>query len=134
MQDDAFVFASRHAAGSESENPEAPQLVIGITGSSAPVGGPQDDTLVAAQGNQVMTGLAGNDQFVVTTQGVSATITDFDPDHDVLVIDPHGNAAGHDAPKVEFDHGDTVIHAAGSTIVLNNVDPHELNSGNLILV
>ena len=134
MQDDAFVFASRHAAGSESENPEAPQLVIGITGSSAPVGGPQDDTLVAAQGNQVMTGLAGNDQFVVTMQGVSATITDFDPDHDVLVIDPHGNAEGHDAPKVEFDHGDTVIHAAGSTIVLNNVDPHELNSGNLILV
>jgi peroxidase len=128
MQDDAFVFASRHAGGVESENPEAPQLVVGITGNNTLVGGPQNDTLVAAQGHQVMTGLTGNDQFVFNTQGISATITDFDPNHDVLVVD----AENHDAPRVEFDHGNTVIHAAADTIVLNNVDPHELNAANFI--
>jgi len=135
MQDDAFVFASRHAGGEESENPEAPQLVIGITGTDTLVGGPQNDTLVAAQGHQIMTGLTGNDQFVFNTQNISATITDFDPNHDVLVVDPHDwwEAANHDAPKVEFDHDNTVIHAAGGTIVLNNVDPHELNAANFLL-
>jgi peroxidase len=135
MQDDAFVFASRHAGGEESENPEAPQLVIGITGTDTLVGGPQNDTLVAAQGHQIMTGLTGNDQFVFNTQNINATITDFDPNHDVLVVDPHDwwKAANHDAPKVEFDHGNTVIHAAGDTIVLNNVDPHELNAANFLL-
>jgi peroxidase len=69
MQDDALVFASRNAAGSEPENPEAPQLVIGTTGSSALAAGRQDDTVVAAQGHQVMSGLTGNDQFVVPMQG-----------------------------------------------------------------
>jgi peroxidase len=135
MQDDAFVFASRHAGGVESENPEAPQLVVGKTGTDTLVGGPQNDTLVAAQGHQIMTGLTGNDQFVFNTQGINATITDFDPNHDVLVVDPHDwwKAANHDAPKVEFDHGNTVIHAAGDTIVLNNVDPHELNAANFLL-
>jgi hypothetical protein len=99
------------------------------------VGGPQNDTLVAAQGQQTLTGLAGSDQFVFNIAGIKATITDFDPHHDVLVVDPHDwwKAANHDAPKVELDHGNTVIHAAGDTIVLNNVDPHELNATNFLL-
>jgi len=135
MQDDAFVFTSRHAAGVESEDPEAPQLVIGTTGRSELVGGPQDDTLVAAGGHQVMTGLAGSDQFVFNTRGVRATITDFDPSHDVLIVDAHDwwNAANHNAPKLEFDHCNTVVHAGGDTIVLNNVNPHELNATNFLL-
>ena len=138
MQDDAFVFTSRHSGalgGVTSDNPEAPQLVIGSTGTDTLVGGPQNDTLVAAQGHQTLTGLAGSDQFVFNVEGIQATITDFDSKHDVLVVDPHDwwKAANHDAPKVEFDHGNTVIHAAGDTIVLNNVDPHELTATNFLL-
>ena len=67
MQDDAFVFVSRHSGalgGVASENPDAPQLVIGSKGTDTLVGGPQDDTLVAAPGDQTLTGLAGSDQFV----------------------------------------------------------------------
>ena len=99
------------------------------------MGGPQNDTLVAAQGHQTLTGLTGSDQFVFNVEGIQATITDFDSKHDVLVVDLHDwwKAANHDAPKVEFDHGNTVIHAAGDTIVLNNVDPHELTATNFLL-
>lgn len=135
MQDDAFVFASRHAAGAESENPEAPQLVIGANGASELVGGPQSDTLVASQGDQTMAGLTGDDQFVFNSPGINATISDFDPTHDVLVVDAHDSsgAANRPAPEVEFDHGDTVIHVAGDTIVLSNVNSQELNASNFLL-
>jgi hypothetical protein len=135
MQDDAFVFTSRHAAEAESENPQAPQLVIGLDGTKELTGGPQNDTLVASHGHQTMTGLTGNDQFVFNTQGINATITDFDPTHDVLVVDAHdpSGAGNQPAPKVDFDHGDTVIHVAGDTIVLSNVDPQDLNAANFLL-
>jgi hypothetical protein len=153
MQDDAFVFTSRHSGtlgGVTSDNPDAPQLVIGSKGTDTLVGGPQNDILVAAQGHQTLTGLAGNDQFVFNVKGIKATITDFDPSHDVLVFEHLGKidfpsdhrddwwmAASHDHHsgfQVQSDHhGNTVIHAAGDTIVLNNVDPHELNAANFLL-
>jgi peroxidase len=152
MQDDAFVFTSRHSGtlgGVTSDNPEAPQLVIGSSGTDTLVGGPANDTLVAAQGHQTLTGLAGSDQFVFNVKGINATITDFDPSHDVLVFEHLGNVdfqlnqqgdswmtANH-APRngiqVQFDHGNTVIQAEGDTIVLNNVDPHELNALNFFM-
>ena len=96
----------------------------------------QNDTLVAAQGHQTLTGLAGSDQFVFNGRG--------HPEQRSPTLirsmmcwswDPHNwwKAANHDAPKVEFDHGNTVIHAAGDTIVLNNVDPQELIATNFLL-
>jgi len=148
MQDDAFVFTSRHSGtlgGVTSDNPEAPQLVIGSSGTDTLVGGPANDTLVAAQGHQTLTGLAGSDQFVFNVKGINATITDFDPSHDVLVFEHLGNVDFHlnqqgdswmtanHAPQVQFDHGNTVIQAEGDMIVLNNVDPHELNALNFFM-
>ena len=80
LQDDAFVFYNRHsgtAGGVASEDPEAPQLVIGSDGTDTLVGGPQGDKLVAGKGDQTMTGGGGNDQFVVGKGATRATITDF---------------------------------------------------------
>src|SRR5262249_57001398 len=55
MQADAFVFTDRHTGergGVDSEDPGAPQLVIGTNGKDVLVGGPQADTLVPAHGDQ----------------------------------------------------------------------------------
>ena len=127
MQDDAFVFTSRHSSSEVSEDPEAPQLVIGQQGDATLTGGPQNDTLVPAAGNQTLVGMAGNDQFVFNTTGVNATVTDFTPGQDKLVID-HALLAQHlGGFQIEGDHGNTIIHVAGDTITLNNVQPSQLN-------
>jgi hypothetical protein len=98
------------------------------------VGGPQNDTLVAGSGHHVVTGLAGNDQFVFKTPGTRATITDFDPRHDVPVVDAHdgASATSQAGPKIEFDHCNTVS-AAGETIVPEHVHSHEWSAGNFLL-
>jgi Ca2+-binding RTX toxin-like protein len=88
IQDDVFVFYSRHsgvAEGVETENPDARQLVIGADGMDALVGGPDDDYLFAGRGSQIMTGGAGADRFVVGA-GTEAIITDFTPGEDRVEI------------------------------------------------
>src|SRR5262245_38050917 len=128
MQDDAFVAAFRHTSDAESENPDAPQLVIGSNGTDVLVGGPQADTLVAALGDQTMTGLGGADQFVFNVTGIQATITDFDSSQDMLVF---GNAIGVDpVHNIQSHDGNAVIYVGGDTITLSNVDPNELNPTN----
>jgi peroxidase len=64
MQANSFVFTERHASNVAAENPNAPQLIIGIDGNAKLTGGDQDDTLVAGTGRQVMTGGEGDDTFV----------------------------------------------------------------------
>ena len=83
MQQDAFVAVERHSGTAgpvpKAEDPDAPQLVIGSTGSDTLLGGPQDDVLVAAAGGlQTMSGFEGADHFVLT-RGANAVITDFTP-------------------------------------------------------
>jgi|HubBroStandDraft_6_1064221.scaffolds.fasta_scaffold32612_2 peroxidase len=127
MQSDAFVFTERHSSDEVSETPDAPQLVIGQQGDATLTGGPQNDTLVPAQGNQTLVGMNGDDQFVFNTTGVNATITDFTPGHDKLVFD-HILLAEHlGGFQVESDHGNTIVHVAGDTITLDNVQPSQLN-------
>jgi Ca2+-binding RTX toxin-like protein len=143
------VFTSRHTGtlgGVVSDNPDAPQLVIGSKGTDVLVGGPQADTLVPAQGDQTLTGGAGSDKFVFGEPGIKATITDFDPSQDVLVFEHLGNgdASGshhHDtaaSPDLHDVHihvvqGKAVIQAAGDTVVLDNVNPHDLGPMNFLL-
>ncbi|MBP2292805.1 hypothetical protein [Azospirillum rugosum] len=49
MQDDVFTFYDRHTPDTRSEQPEAPQLLIGTESSDRLVGGPAGDALVAGQ-------------------------------------------------------------------------------------
>ena len=105
--------------------------MIGSKGTDLLVGGPQADTLVAAQGDQTLTGLGGADQFVFNDTGIQATITDFDPSRDVLVF---GNALGADPlHNIQSHDGNAVIHTGGDTITLNNVNPHDLNATNIVV-
>jgi peroxidase len=121
IQDDAFVFAVRHTSDTVSEDPDAPQLVIGVAGGPAIVGGPQGDTLVAATDThamQHMTGSTGGDQFVISGK---VTITDFNPaEGDKLVVSDH-----HD-PKVNFKGGNAIVHSGNDTVTLEHVTQAQL--------
>jgi hypothetical protein len=95
------------------------------------VGGPQADMLVAGQANdQVMIGDAGGDQFVFLSNGLQATVADFNPAEDKLVFEePPGNFKD----VTQFIQGNAVIHAGGDTITLTGVDPNLLTQANFVV-
>ena len=76
------------AATVAAEDPDAPQLTIGVKTSGAQIsGGSADDTIVAGTGqNQVRTGGGGADVFVFLKAGQHVTITDFDPTLDKIEL------------------------------------------------
>ena len=129
LQSDAFVFYDRHsgtAGGIASEEPDAPQLVIGSHGKDTLLGGPQNDVLVAAIGGlQTMTGFDGADQFVLP-KGVTAVITDFTPGSDSLKFEDLGRVGSKDV-HVRFDHGNTIVQVDNDHVVLLGVLPSELH-------
>ena len=130
MQADAFVFYDRHsgtAGGVASEDPNAPQLVIGSNGPDTLVGGPKNDVLVAGTGQQTMTGLAGADTFVFGNGPTNALITDFKPGVDHLEFDNAANLTIRDV-SITFDHGNTVIDVGNDHIVLAGVSPFQMSS------
>ena len=134
MQNDAFVFYDRHsgtAGGIASEDPNAPQLVIGSNGPDTLTGGPRNDILVAGTGKQTMTGLGGADTFVFGTGATKALITDFKPGVDHLEFD-NPNLSIHDV-KVSFDHGNTVLDVGGDHIVLADVSPHQMSAHDFLI-
>ena len=130
MQADAFVFYDRHsgtAGGVASEDPNAPQLVIGSNGPDTLVGGPKNDVLVAGTGQQTMTGLAGADTFVFGNGPTNALITDFKPGVDHLEFDNAANLTIRDV-SITFDHGNTVIDVGNDHVVLAGVSPFQMSS------
>ena len=129
MQADAFVFYDRHsgtAGGIASEDPNAPQLVIGSNGSDTLIGGPRNDILVAGTGNQIMTGAGGADTFVFGKGPTNAQITDFKPGVDHLEFDNAGNLTIRDV-SIRADHGNTVLNVGSDHIVLVGVNPHQVS-------
>jgi hypothetical protein len=142
IQNDAFLFYSRHSGalgGVASDDPAAPQLVMGSRGDDWLAGGSQGDILVpAAGGHQTLTGGAGPDQFTFTSRGIDATITDYSPREDSMVFDVGGYRAGRHRESdhgmsMRYDHGDTVIDMMGSHIVLENIRPGALDHDNILI-
>jgi Ca2+-binding RTX toxin-like protein len=128
IQSDAFVFYDRHsgtAGGIGSEDPTAPQLVIGSNGTDTLVGGPKSDMLVAGTGTQTMTGMGGADTFVFGPGRINATITDFTPGVDKLQFDNAGKLDRSDV-QVRQDHGNTVITVGDAHVTLTGVTPQQL--------
>jgi Animal haem peroxidase len=125
LQSDAFVAYERHTGDVAAEDPDAPQLVIGTKGSLTLQGGPQDDVLVAASGNQTLTGLEGADQFTIT-RGAHATITDFTPGTDTLQFEGIGSASQNHLHIRGDHHGNTIFQVADEHVVLLGVLPSEL--------
>jgi peroxidase len=133
IQQDAFVFYDRHsgtAGGIDSEDPTAPQLVIGSNGTDTLVGGPNSDVLVAGTGKQTMTGMAGADIFVIGQGPINATITDFTPGVDKLQFDKPGKLEARDV-QIRQDHGNTVITVGDDHVVLTGITPHQLHPHDL---
>ena len=132
IQDDAFVYYSRHsgvAGGIESENLNAPQLVVGSAGADTLVGGAFDDILVPGVGVQRLTGGAGGDAFVFNTVGITATITDFRPGTDVIEIS--AGAQRFTDLNIHRDPAGAAVDFAGTHIVLVGVAPNALGPGDL---
>ncbi len=130
IQSDVFTFYDRHSgakAGIAGEKPDAPQLVIGSAGHDTLTGGAHDDILVAAKGQQVMTGLAGDDRFVFENHGIKATITDFQRGHDTIDLSDLGVRNIHQL-HIEQHHGNAVVEVAGDRIELvgvHHLDKHD---------
>ena len=132
LQQDAFVAVERHSGTAgpvpNAEEPDAPQLVIGSTGSDTLLGGPQDDVLVAAAGGlQTMSGFEGADHFVLTG-GANAVITDFTPGIDSFEFE--GASQGNMHLHMRDDHhGNTLIEMGhDDQVVLLGVLPSELHA------
>ena len=142
MQANSFVFTERHASNVEAENPNAPQLIIGIDGNATLTGGDQNDTLVAGTGRQVMTGGDGDDTVVFNyyQRGIHshdsspsptfATVVDFHSGHDVIEID--GAPNGTDFSDVQIRHrgGDTFIAIGDDHITLTGT--HQVTANDFI--
>jgi peroxidase len=133
IQPDAFVFYDRHsgsAGGIASEDPNAPQLVIGSNGKDTLVGGSNADILVAGTGKQTMTGMDGADTFVIGKGSVNATITDFTPGVDKLKFEQEGKLDYRNV-HISQDHGNTVVTVGDDRVVLNGVNPHQVHPHDL---
>ena len=132
-----FVYYDRHsgtAGGVPSENPDAPQLVIGSAGPDTLTGGPKGDILVAGTGQQTMTGGDGADKFVFDQAGpTDATITDFRPGTDKIELDGLQHLRRGDL-RVNEVNGNTVIHVGDDQITLAGVTPHQLSPQDFITV
>ena len=131
LQQDAFVAVERHSGTAgpvpNAEDPDAPQLVIGSTGSDTLLGGPQDDVLVAAAGGlQTMSGFEGADHFVLTG-GANAVITDFTPGIDSFEFE--GASQGNMQLHMRADHhGNMLIEMGNDQVVLLGVLPNDLHA------
>jgi Animal haem peroxidase/RTX calcium-binding nonapeptide repeat (4 copies) len=134
IQKDAFVFYDRHTGvlgGVASENPTAPQLILGSDGSDTLVGGPNNDILVAAKGHQTLTGAAGSDTFDFSKQGTDAVVTDFNVHQDKLEFD--GSLLQNGKPwRISSDHGDTLIQGNDISVRLKGVAPDQLSARDFV--
>jgi peroxidase len=136
MQSDAFVATERHSGTSGGVDPTGEeaadgmaQLVVGSPGRDTLTGGDLDDTLVAARGRMTMTGNDGADTFVIGQGRIYATITDFTVGVDKLQFDNAGKFGNH--VQVWRDHGNTVLAVGDDKVVLQGVDPHQVNPHDL---
>ena len=135
IQKDAFAYYDRHTGvmgGVASENPTAPQLIIGSDGNDTLVGGPNNDILVAAKGHQTLTGGAGSDTFDFSKQGTNAVVTDFNVNQDKLEFDVPLLQSGQPW-RISSDKGNTLIQGKDISVTLKDVAPNQLSGKDFVL-
>ena len=130
MQQDAFIATQRHSSDVAAEDPNAPQLVIGVDTAGATIaGGPADDTIVAGLGaDQLLTGGGGKDVFMFIGSKHVDTITDYSPGVDRLDFTQVPSGLGiHDLTLKTAADGSAVVHFNGNSITLAGVRPDQLS-------
>lgn len=125
LQKNSFISTERHLSSVAPENPDAPQLVIGVNDRGAIIsGGGADDTIAAGDANkQTLTGGDGADDFVFSYGSHSYSISDFLPGTDTMRFLLNGKS------YVTSDHGDVVVHHGTDTVTLTGVTMKELRQG-----
>ena len=135
IQSDAFVYYNRHtgtAGGIAAEDPNAPQLVVASNGLDKLFGGPKGDILVAAAGEETMTGGGGRDIFDFSQQHSSVIITDYQDGQDKLEFENLRGLTLRDV-HIHADHGNTVLDVGNDHIVMLGVDPRQLDIHDFVL-
>jgi peroxidase len=135
IQPDAFVFYDRHsgtAGAIASEDPTAPQLVVGSNGHDTLVGGPKNDILVAGSGKQTLTGMGGSDTFVFDQKAINATITDFTPGVDKLKFENLSGLSLRDV-HISHEHGNLVVTVGDDHVTLAGVNAHLLKPQDFVV-
>ena len=125
IQDDAFVFYSRHSGtqgGVEAESDDDPQLVIGSNGIDTLIGGTQGDILIAGEGVQTLIGNGGNDSINGGTGDDTAVFAQNLADYAladragvVTVIGPDGHDTVRASEHLRFADG-TINYSDGSVL------------------
>ena len=131
MQSDAFVATIRHSSDVASPNPDAPQLVIGTNANNAQISGSPnvDNTIVAGLGtNQQLTGGGSSDTFVFLGSGHNATITDFNPQTDLIDFENTMSPADFSQVAISRSANGSTVHFDNNTIHVAGVTPGQLTS------
>ena len=131
MQRSAFVATERHLSNVAPEDPNGPQLVIGINDPGATIaGGSAGDTIVAGTGaNQILTGNGGSDLFVIDGENHTLTISDFNTNFDQIEF--HDDAATDLPVQMRAVSGGTLLTFDGNQVTLAGVSPNQVSSKNL---
>jgi len=111
-------------------------VLVGGTSNSTLIGGNGEDRLIAGTGNTVMTGGNGPDTFVFAPGLGKDTITDFNPNNDIIQLD-HGLVADFASLQshVQQVGQDTVITLdAASSITLEHVLLSSLHASDFHIV
>lgn len=102
-------------------------LVKGDAGNDTLSGGGGEDTIVGGAGNDLLTGGRGADRFVFTARDEAATVTDFRPGVDTIMVRNVG------AVEVGINaDGDALLSAPGLAVTLEGVAPSQLGEDDLI--
>jgi peroxidase len=131
IQGDVFTAAERHPSDVAAEDPEAPQLVMGVDDNGAEIaGGPENDTIVAGLGqDQTLTGSGGTDVFMVgDIQPQTVTITDFASDEKLGFMMKASDLNVTAAPD-----GHAVVQYGNNTINVMEMAPADLSQANFVM-
>jgi peroxidase len=131
LQSSVFVRAERHSSDTVSDEPNDPQLVIGIDDDNAKIsGGLGDDTLFAGKGlHQTLFGNGGADVFIFGGQATDDTIADFGKG-DKLDLRGSLDASGTVVERTEI--GGTALQVGASTLHLTHITPQSLSASDFV--
>jgi len=131
LQAHVFERAERHMSGVVSDEPNDPQLVIGVDDDDAQIaGGMGDDTLFAGKGlHQTLVGNGGADTFVLGEATVDDTIGDFGQGDKIDLrglLEPSGTVVA------QSEAGGTALAFGAATLHLADVTPQSLSSADFV--
>ncbi len=132
--DDTLFGDENGSAGNDLlEGGAGDDALNGNDGNDTLRGGADNDTLNGGAGNDELTGGSGSDTFVFGRN--KTTITDFNPDDDVIDVSARGyaTAAFALAAMTNDGHGNAIMTSGGNVLILEGVQVGSLNASHFEL-